>query len=98
MILRGTGGDDANMNMKVQLETNCSGRSKNTTRNDCFKSHRLHTSPRTYFGGAVDGVDGEDLAQAVEQHLGQGGHQLGGGDQDVQTLPPDTHTHTTQSK
>ena len=68
----------------VQAETD-------TTRNHCSKVHFFHTFPQTYFGGAVDGVDGEDLAQPVEQYLGQGGHQLGGGDQDVQTLPPDTH-------
>ena len=34
----------------------------------------------TYFCSAVDILYVEDTAEAVEQHLGEGGHQLGGGD------------------
>lgn len=42
----------------------------------------------TYFCGAVDILDREDVSQAVEQHLSQRWHQLSGCDQDIDTLPP----------
>ena len=55
-------------------------------------------SMRTYLGGAVDVLDGEHVSQAVEQHLRQSWNQLGGGDQNIHTLPPvgrsHAHTHT----
>lgn len=49
----------------------------------------------TYLGGAVDVLYGEDVPQAIEQHLGQSRHQLGGRHQDIHTLTPvatDAHT------
>lgn len=55
------------------------------------------TGVGTYFSGAVDVLDGEDVPQAVEQHFGQSRDQLSGGDQHVHTPPPvggRAHTHT----
>lgn len=43
---------------------------------------------RTRLGGAVDVLDGERRAQAVQQHLGQGRDELGGGDQHIYTVGP----------
>jgi len=42
----------------------------------------------TYFSGAVDVLNGEDVSQAVQQHFSHSRNQLGGGDQHVHTLPP----------
>ena len=42
----------------------------------------------TCLGGAVDVLYGEGGAQAVQQHLGQGWDQLGGGHQHVDTVRP----------
>ena len=44
----------------------------------------------TYFCSAVDILYVEDTAEAVEQHLGEGRHQLGGGHQHIDTRRPGT--------
>lgn len=57
-----------------------------------MQSSRMITpSPRTYFGGTVDVLDGEDVSQAIEQHFSQSWNQLSGSDQHVHTLPPVDH-------
>lgn len=52
------------------------------------------TRTLTDLGGAVDVLDGENVSQAVQQHLGQGRNQLCGGDQDVHAPPPARHHKT----
>lgn len=42
----------------------------------------------TCLGGAVYVLYGESWAQAVQQHLGQGRDELGGGDQHIHTVGP----------
>jgi len=47
---------------------------------------------RTYFSGAVDVVDVEDVSQPVQQRLSESGNQLGGRHQHVHTVLPVTMT------